>query len=153
MTDSPRSEAKPREMLAFQVGAQEYCVDVMAVRELRGWTPATSLPRAPDYVRGVINLRGIVLPVVDMSSRLGLARSEPGERHVVIVVSLGPQLVGLLVDAVCEILEVADTDLQLTPDVAADSLRGFISALVAVDGRMIGVLALDRLLPELDEVA
>lgn len=66
-----------RELISFRVGAQEFCVDIMVVREIRGWTPATPLPHAPAYMRGVVNLRGAVLPIVDLSERLGLGLPSP----------------------------------------------------------------------------
>src|SRR3954470_11270747 len=108
--------AAVRELITFRVADQEYGVDITDVREIRGWTPATPLPRTPPYVRGVINLRGAVLPIVDMAARMGFAASEPSVRHVIIVVWIEGQLVGLLVDAVCDILPVAEADLQSTPD-------------------------------------
>src|SRR6478752_8151648 len=87
-----------REFVAFRVGAQEFCIDIMGVREIRGWTPATPLPHAPVYVRGVINLRGAVLPIVDLAMRFGLGLTEPTPRSVIIVVQVHQQVVGLLVD-------------------------------------------------------
>ncbi|MGB8277578.1 MAG: chemotaxis protein CheW, partial [Methylovirgula sp.] len=66
-----------RELMAFRIGAQEFCVDIMAVREIRGFTPATPLPQSPCFVRGVINLRGAVLPIIDLSARLGFGPSQP----------------------------------------------------------------------------
>ena len=144
MTESP----KGRELIAFRIGAQEFCVDIMSVREIRGWAPATPLPRSPGYVRGVINLRGAVLPIVDLSARLGLGPAEPTQRHVIIVAQIGPQLVGLLVDAVSDILTVTDDLVQPTPDVASDMARTFVQGLLAMDGRMISLIALDHVLPE-----
>ncbi len=78
-----------RELISFRTGALEFCVDIMAVREIRGWTPATPLPHTPGWVRGVINLRGAVLSIVDLATRLGLETGEPTARHVVIVVQVG----------------------------------------------------------------
>jgi len=136
-----------RELISFRVADQEYCVDIMSVREIRGWTPATSLPASPAYVRGVINLRGTVLPVVDLAERLGLPTSEPSERHVIVVVWIDGQLVGLLVDAVCDILAVTQDMLQPTPDIAAQDVQAFVEALIHVDERMIGLINLDHVLP------
>lgn len=147
------SKANGRELIAFRVGSQEFCVDIMVVRELRGWTETTPLPQAPAYVRGVINLRGTVLPVIDMGVRIGLAACEASARHVVIVVCIGDQLVGLLVDSVCDILNVSEEGLQPTPEVACDTLHSFVTALVSIDDRMVGLLALDHLLPALAEAA
>ncbi len=94
------------ELLSFHVGDHEYSVDIMSVREIRGWTHTTSLPHSPEFVRGVINLRGTVLPVIDLDLRLGLDGSEPSERNVIIVVDIQGRSLGLRVDAVSDILSI-----------------------------------------------
>ena len=138
-----------REVISFQVAGQEFCVDVMSVREIRGWSPTTPLPHAPPYVRGVMNLRGAVLPVVDAAVRLGLPASEPTRRSVVVVVAIGRRLVGLLVDSVCEILVAPAGAVQPTPEVAG-AVVGFVTGLLAADGRMIALLDLDTVLPVIE---
>ena len=142
-----------RELIAFRIGQQEYCVDIMSVREIRGWTPATALPQSPTYIRGVINLRGAVLPIVDLSGRLGLGMAEPSARHVIIVAHIGTRLVGLLVDAVSDILDATDEEIQPTPDVGCETVKVFVRGILAVDGRMISVISLDQILPELEAMA
>jgi len=139
-----------RELISFRIGAQEFCVDIMEVREIRGWTPATALPQAPAYVRGVINLRGAVLPIVDLGARLGLGTADPTARHVIIVAQVQNQIVGLLVDAVSDILTVTDEMIQPTPDVASEMVRVFVRGLLAIDGRMVSFISLDRVLPDQD---
>jgi purine-binding chemotaxis protein CheW len=143
-----RATDRHRELIAFMIGTQEFCVDIMSVREIRGWTPATPLPHASKYMRGVINLRGSVLPIIDLSARLGFGLTTPEARHVIIVVRTGAQEVGLLVDAVCDILSVTDDMVQPTPAVASDAVRSFLRGILAVDGRMIGMIGLERILPE-----
>ena len=142
-----------RELIAFRIGEQEFCVDIKAVREIRGWAPATPLPHAPGYVRGVINLRGAVLPIVDLSHRLGLGVTEASARSVIIVTHIDSRLVGLLVDAVSDILTVTDDMMQPTPDVACDTVQHFIKSIVAVDGRMISCVQTDRILPDIEAEA
>lgn len=137
-----------RELIAFRIGEQEFCVDIRAVREIRGWTPATPLPHSPAYVRGVINLRGAVLPIIDLSSRLALGTAEPSARHVIIVARVGLRTVGLLVEAVSDILTISDEMIQATPDIACEVVRSFVKGVIPVDGRMISLIALDGLLPE-----
>ncbi|HXQ16339.1 MAG TPA: chemotaxis protein CheW [Caulobacteraceae bacterium] len=137
-----------RELISFRVGAQEFCVDIMAVREIRGWTAATALPQSPSYVRGVINLRGAVLPIVDLAARLGFASAETTARHVIIVAQIGAQQVGLLVDAVSDILTVTDAMVQPTPEVASDTAKAFVRGLIALEGRMISLIGLDHVLPD-----
>jgi purine-binding chemotaxis protein CheW len=146
MSQASTEESVARELIAFRVGAQEFCVNVMSVCEIRGWTPATALPSAPKYMRGVINLRGTVLPIVDFAARIGLASTEPTARHVVIVAQINQQQVGLLVDAVSDILTVNDASIQPTPDIASDLVKQFVRGLLPVDGRMISLISLNQVL-------
>ncbi|RYE64775.1 MAG: chemotaxis protein CheW [Oxalobacteraceae bacterium] len=145
--------AAVRELIAFRIGEQEFCVDIMAVREIRGWTPATPLPRAPGYMKGVINLRGAVLPIIDLGARFGLRTSEPSERHVIMVAHIGGRMVGLLVDAVSDIIQLTDEAVQPTPDVASEHVKTFVKGLFAIDGRMISLIELDRIVPETEAEA
>ncbi|PHY13282.1 chemotaxis protein CheW [Caulobacter sp. B11] len=155
MTDQapPNITGERRELISFRVGQQEYCVDIMAVREIRGWSPATALPQSPGYMRGVINLRGAVLPIMDLAVRLGMPMVEPTVRNVFIVVKADDRTIGLLVDAVSDILSITDDLVQPTPDVACDRVRNFIRGIISLDGRMISEISLDRLLPEREAVA
>lgn len=148
MTQSITAEGHSSELISFRIGAQEFCVDIMAVREIRGWTAATALPQSPAFVRGVINLRGAVLPIVDLAARLGFDATEATDRHVIIVTQIGAQTVGLLVDAVSDILTVTDDRIQPTPDVASEIAKTFVRGLLAVDGRMISLVGLERILPD-----
>ncbi|MCS6627092.1 chemotaxis protein CheW [Roseibacterium beibuensis] len=151
--NSPAAGPVARELIAFRIGRQEFCVDIMSVREIRGWTPATPLPRAPGFMKGVINLRGAVLPIVDLGARLGLATSDPTARHVIMVAHVGGRTVGLLVDAVSDIIQLKDGEIQPTPDVASDQVRTFVKGIFAVDGRMISLLELEWILPDAEAEA
>ncbi|MBX9739199.1 MAG: chemotaxis protein CheW [Beijerinckiaceae bacterium] len=142
-----------RELIAFRIDGREFCVDIMQVRDIRGWTPATPLPHSPHYVRGVINLRGAVLPVVDLAARLGFKPSEPTVRHVIMVTQVEHQIVGLLVDAVSDILTVTEADIQPTPDLASELAKTFLRGVLAMDGRMISMIALDHVLPAKEALA
>jgi purine-binding chemotaxis protein CheW len=147
MHDTTVKSGSSRELISFRIGEQEFCVDIMVVREIRGWTPATPLPRSPSFLRGVINLRGAVLPIVDLAARLGFEPTNPTQRHVIIVAQIDRQIVGLLVDAVSDILTVGDDLVQPPPDVASDMVRNFVQGLLAIDGRMISLISLSRILP------
>ena len=142
-----------KELISFRIGAQEFCVDIMAIREIRGWTAATALPQSPSFVKGVINLRGAVLPIVDLGARLGLQTSEPTARHVIMVAHIGGRTVGLLVDAVSDIIQLTDDAVQATPDVASDQVRTFVKGIFAVDGRMISLLELEWIVPDTEAEA
>lgn len=134
-----------REYIAFRIGEQEFCADVMSVREIRGWTPATPLPHSPRHVCGVINLRGAVLPIVDLSLRLGMQATVPTARHVIIVMQLGHQLTGILVDAVSDILMLDQAQIQPTPEVSGEPERQFSKGIIPIDSRMVCLVALDAL--------
>ncbi|PXA91298.1 chemotaxis protein CheW [Caulobacter sp. D4A] len=153
MTEEIITTGERRELISFRVGDQEYCVDIMAVREIRGWSPATTLPQSPGYMRGVINLRGAVLPIMDLACRLGMPMVEPTVRSVFIVVKAGDRMIGMLVDAVSDILSITDDLVQPTPDLACDMVRNFIRGIISIDGRMISEISLDRLLPEREALA
>ena len=147
MFDAAAASAMERELIAFRVDAQEFCVDVRSVREIRGWTPATALPHTPGYVRGVINLRGAVLPIVDLAARLGFGAAEPSARHVIIVAQVNGQVIGLLVEAVSDILTIGEGSIQPPPEVASGRVRTFVQGLLAIEGRMVSLISLDRILP------
>src|SRR3546814_4961963 len=88
------------QLVSFTVGKEEYGVDIMAVREIRAWSETTPLPNTPDVVRGVINMRGAIVPIFDLRARFGMQRTEPTKYNVVIIVSVASRIVGILVDAV-----------------------------------------------------
>ncbi|QLF69337.1 chemotaxis protein CheW [Peteryoungia desertarenae] len=142
-----------RELIAFRIGDQEFCVNIMSVREIRGWTPATPLPHAPSYVMGVINLRGAVLPIVDLSSRLGMKPANPSERHVIIVAQVRSKVIGLLVEAVSDILTVTDENIQPTPEVSSDLERQYARGILAIDKRMICLVELGALFTDAESEA
>ncbi|SFR17167.1 chemotaxis protein CheW [Poseidonocella sedimentorum] len=136
-----------KEYVAFRTAGQDFCFDIMKVREIRGWTEATILPHAPSYVLGVINLRGSVVPIVDLATRLGLPTTEPHARHVIIIAMVNTQIIGLLVEAVSDILGVGDDIVQSTPDVASETTKSFISGVIPKDSKMIRLVDIEKILP------
>ncbi len=145
-TVEPRTRIE-QEVVAFRVADQDFCFDIMSVREIRGWTATTILPHAQSYVKGVINLRGSVVPVVDLSARLGLGVTDPGPRHVIIITVVQSQTIGILAEVVSDIITVQDEDIQPVPDIVSDTVKSFISGVVIVNGQMIRKLDLSRVLP------
>jgi len=135
------------ELISFEIGGQEYCIDVRSVREIRGWTPTTPMPQTPDYILGVINLRGTVMPVLDLRCRLGLGRTEPSSRHVIVVIQHGTRMAGVLVDGVQETFQLAASLLQPPPAVDSDANDQFVDAIIPLDGRMLSRLVVGSLLP------
>ena len=141
------------ELLTFKLGGQEYSLDIMCVIEIRGWTRATPLPHAPSFMKGVINLRGTVLPVMDLAERLGLPVTKHTNRNVTIVVKHENSMTGLLVDAVSDIITIAQDDLQPSPDVTSGSGQGFIKSLTLRDDQMIRILDLAHVVKILESDA
>lgn len=143
MNEKDKSETI--ELLTFKLSDQEYSLDIMSVREIRGWTRTTPLPHAPSYMKGVINLRGTVLPVMDLSQRLGLKPKEHTDRNVIIVVNHEETMTGLLVDAVSDIIAITSEDLQPPPEMQSSSSPNVVSSLTLIDERMIRVLDLSSI--------
>jgi len=138
-----------QQFITFQIGEQHLGVDIMAIREIRAWTPTTMLPHVPAHVRGVVNLRGTVLPVIDLAARLGWGLTDPTARHVIIVVRINDQLQGLIVDAVNDIVAI-DAPLQPPPNVSDNPAVSCLEGIASVEDRMVMILALERL--ALDDV-
>ena len=136
------------DVVAFKLADQDFCIDIGLVREIRGWTPTTMLPHAPGYVKGVINLRGSVVTVVDLSARLGFGPATPSQRHVVIIARHAGRGVGLLADLVSDILTIDEDHIQGVPDIASNPAREFITGMITLeDGRILRKLDLAQLLP------
>ncbi len=133
------------QFITFTIDRNEYGVDIMAVREIKGWTHATRLPNAPIHVRGVINLRGTMVPVFDLRARFGLGETDAGKTHVVIIVSVAARIVGMLVDTVSDILTVAEGDIRPVPEIDRDFDGDYLAGLVSVEDRMVALLTLETL--------
>ncbi|WP_244577912.1 chemotaxis protein CheW [Hoeflea halophila] len=141
------------ELMAFSLGDQEFCIEVVSVREIRSWTPATVLPHSPDHVCGVINLRGAVLPVMDLARRLGLAAAEPSQESVIIVTHIGNQIVGLLVDSVSGIFTVSTDDIHAAPDVSKTMNKHEIRGMIPRDELMVCFLQIEALFGTIESEA
>jgi purine-binding chemotaxis protein CheW len=136
------------QLLSVRVGDQEFAMTIMAIREIRGWINSTPLPHAPLYIKGMINLRGTVLAIVDLALRLGLSSREPTAASVVVVVEMGDKAVGLLVDAVSDIITVTDQMRQITPDTGDAVSRAYVESLIMLNDRIIGILSLPAVIPQ-----
>lgn len=142
-----------REYLTFRAAGQEYGIDILSVREIRGWSLETPLPNSPVAVRGIINLRGLVVPIYDLRIRLGAEPSMPTAIHVVIIVEAVSGFYGLLVDSVSDILSLSDQELQAVPQTGVSGKDAFLTALLAREERMVSLLDLDLLVQSYPEVA
>jgi len=142
-----------RQFITFRTADQEFGADIMTIREIRGWTQTTPLPHSPDYVRGLINLRGMVLPVIDLKSRLRQGTTEVTAKHVIIVVRCGDRTMGLLVDAVSDILTASSKDIQPTPELARDVEEELVEGIAVLDQRMVTILGMEKLTASLAGVS
>jgi purine-binding chemotaxis protein CheW len=134
------------QFISFAIGDDQYGVDIMAVREIKGWSQINPLPGQPDYMRGVLNLRGAMVPIVDLRCRFGQGRTEATPLHIVIVVQIGGRQVGLLGDRVLDIVDVEATRVQPVPRIAEAARIDFLSGLVNIDSGMVALIDLSRLL-------
>jgi purine-binding chemotaxis protein CheW len=150
--DSLNHEDSSRtELISFAIGNEQYGVDIMAVREIKGWSDITHLPRQPDYVRGVLNLRGIMVPIIDLRSRFGEGMTEATPLHIVIIVQAGVRQVGLLADRVLDIVAFENSQVQPVPHVSGQSALSFLRGLINCDAGMIALIDIDSLL-EMNDV-
>jgi purine-binding chemotaxis protein CheW len=141
-----KSSNLPTQVISFAIGDDQYGVDIMAVREIKGWSEITHLPKQPEYVRGVLNLRGVIVPIIDLRCRFGQGLTEATALHIVIIVQIASRQVGLLADRVLDIVSFEAARIQPVPRVANGSRVGFLSGLVTTDSGMIAVIDLPNLL-------
>lgn len=120
----------------------------MAVREIKGWSEVSHLPKQPDYVRGVLNLRGAIVPIVDLRCRFGQGLTETTPLHIIIIVQIGGCQVGLIGDRVLDIVAVDTTQIQPVPRTSQGPAADFLSGLVTHDNAMIALIDLPHLLSE-----
>ncbi len=144
------NSASSEQFLTFMLAGEEYGVDILRVQEIKGWDRVTRIPHTPDYVLGVINLRGAVVPILDLRRRFGLDPMEFGPTTVVIVVrvagSRAERTVGMVVDAVSEVYNVSVSDTKAPPDVCGSVDTIFVKALATVEDKMLILLDIDRLI-------
>ena len=133
------------EFLSFRLAAEEYAVDILQVREIRACEAVTQLPESPAFVKGVINLRGSIVPIVDLRLKLG-HKDGFDANTVMIILNIAEQLVGIVVDAVCDVVALLPDQIRPAPDVGGAIEAGVIRGLAPLDGRMLIVVDIALLL-------
>ena len=139
-------DADLRQFVSFVIGEQHYCVDIMAVREIKAWTGTTALPNSPAHIRGVINLRGAIVPVIDLRKRFGQELTEPTPAHVVVIVAVGDVQNGLLVDGVSDIVTVNKKDIAPIPNMEGEDKNPYFQGLITGQEKLVAVISLDHLI-------
>ena len=143
------AQSTENQYLTFILDEEEFGVDILSVQELRGWESATPMPNTPDWIEGVINLRGVIVPIVCLRKRFGLAHREPSPTTVVIIVKVTAddkeRVLGIVVDAVSEVYNINVSDLQGAPNMNGAISVEFIKGLATIDEKMVILLDIGRL--------
>jgi purine-binding chemotaxis protein CheW len=132
--------------LTFRLGAEEYGLEILKVQEIRAVSPITPVPNAPPYVKGVMNLRGTIIPVLDLRTRLGMVETAHGRFTVIIVVLMGARSVGLVVDGVCDVLAIAKTEIEAAAGLVSSQDVTFVAGLARAGERLVVLLDLEAIL-------
>lgn len=147
----PSEKTETKEFLTFMLAGEEYGVDILRVQEIKGWDVVTNIPNTPDYIRGVINLRGTIVPIIDMRLRFNLEKREYGPTTVVIVLKVKhtggtDRTMGVVVDGVSDVYNVPMSDIKASPDFGTAVDTEFVRGLATVGEKMVIVLDIDHML-------
>jgi purine-binding chemotaxis protein CheW len=134
------------QFLTFRLGQEEYGVEILKVQEIKGYSAITPVPNTPAYLKGVMNLRGTIVPVVDLRAKFAMAEAEYNQFTVIIVLTVGTKVMGLIVDAVSDVLNIPKKDIQPTPDFGAQVDAEFISGMAKAGEKLVVLLDIDRVL-------
>ncbi len=146
MYDNDQGAVPTVQQLTFSLAGEEYGVDILSVREIRGWSRVTRIPQTPKYLLGVLNLRGAIVPVMDLRLRFGLIRESYNDTTVMIIVAIGKRLFGIVVDAVSDVIDIDPTTIKPVPDMGVVVDTDYLKGLVTHDERMVMLLDVDRLM-------
>jgi purine-binding chemotaxis protein CheW len=153
-TAAGQADARAGKYLTFQLGNEEFGVRVLKVREIMGLQEITAVPQTPAHVKGVINLRGKVIPVIDLRLKFGLPGAEYSQRTCIVVAQVqgesGPILMGVIVDGVSEVLNLTGAEIEDTPDFGEDAAGRFLLGMAKVKGKVKILLDIDRVLSSQD---
>lgn len=138
-------QANEEQFLTFRLDGQEYGIAILKVQEIKGWDRMTPIPNSPPYVKGVLNLRGVIVPVFDLRLRFGLPETARDTFTVIIVVNIGGRLAGIVVDAVSDVINVGAEQQCAAPEYEGQQNREFIKGLAQVDGKLLILLDIDRM--------
>jgi purine-binding chemotaxis protein CheW len=140
----------PREYLTFRLGEEEYGIDILKVQEIRGYERPTRIANAPAFIKGVVNLRGVIVPIVDLRLKFDLGSAEYNDFTVVIILNLGARVVGIVVDSVSDVMELAPEQIRPAPEVGATVDGDFITGLGTLNDRMLILIEIERLMAAAD---
>jgi purine-binding chemotaxis protein CheW len=140
----------PNEFLTFTLGAEEYGVDILKVQEIRGYDTVTRIPEAPDFIKGVINLRGTIVPVIDMRLKFKLGKAEYNGFTVMIILNIARRVVGMVVDGVSDVMQLTAEQIRPAPEFGGSVNTKFITGIGALDQRMLILIDIEKLMSGAD---
>ncbi len=147
---NPAATRASGQMLTFLLGGESYGVDILRVKEIRGWSAVTRIPQSPAHMLGVLNLRGAIVPIIDLRLRFNLPSADFSPMTVIIVLSLqmagSTRDCGVVVDGVSDVVDVPASDIKPPPSIGTDHSADFISGIATIDDKMLIVLNVDDLL-------
>lgn len=144
------STSGAREYLTFRLDQEEYGIDILKVQEIRGYEPPTRIANAPEFIKGVVNLRGTIVPIVDMRLKFNCANAEYNNFTVVIILNLRTRVVGIVVDSVSDVMELSPDNIKAAPDIESVIDNGCILGLGSVGERMLILLDIEKLMSGVD---
>ena len=148
--ESQAAGSDSRELLSFTLGGEEYGIDILKVQEIRGYDAVTTIANSPEFIKGVINLRGIIVPIVDMRIKFNLGKVEYNQFTVVIILNVANRVVGIVVDGVSDVITLTAEQLKPAPEFSAALDTQYILGLGTVDERMIIVMDIEKLMTSRD---
>jgi purine-binding chemotaxis protein CheW len=144
MTEASNTNAT--EVLSFRLGGEEYAISILKVQEIRGYDAVTRIASAPDYLKGIINLRGIIVPIVDMRIKFNVGKVVYDTFTVVIILNISNHTIGVVVDSVSDVVTLTPDQIKAAPDLGNNMAAEYLQGLATVDDRMLILLDIDKLL-------
>ncbi|AQV96519.1 chemotaxis protein CheW [Cupriavidus necator] len=144
--DTPGSDASGQEFLVFTLGSEEYGIDILKVQEIRSYETVTRISSAPDFIKGVTNLRGVIVPIVDLRLKFRLGNVRYDHQTVVIILNVAGRVVGIVVDGVSDVLTLTGDAIKPAPEFGVSISTEHLTGLGTIDGRMLVLIDIERLM-------
>ena len=144
--ESTTKQTETEEFLTFTLGSEEYAIDILKVQEIRGYDAVTKIANTPDYIKGVINMRGVIVPVVDMRLKFHLGNATYDQFTVMIILNLGQRIVGMVVDSVSDVIALSPEEIRPAPDFGSTFDTQYLIGLASVGERMAIVVDIEKLM-------
>lgn len=150
MQEEQQTSGSTQELLTFTLGGEEYGIDILKVQEIRGYDAVTTIANTPDFIKGVINLRGIIVPIVDMRIKFKLGKAEYDQFTVVIILNIANRVVGMVVDGVSDVITLSPDQIKAAPEFGSAIDTQYVMGLGTVDNRMLILVDIEKLMTSHD---